>query len=109
MAAVEIEYRLLKKRHVDCDIEYWNEIRALYEGGKALLRNPEIFNKIFPRHADEPDKIWQERKRRAFYVNHLSTVIDLIVAGLACDEVVMIRRAPARARRSNSRSSGSAS
>lgn len=86
---VEIEYRALQKRHAECDLEYWRELRALYEGGKALLRNPEILDKIFPRHADEPQGIYEERKRRAFYVPQLSTVIDKIIAELACDEIKM--------------------
>lgn len=92
MAALlpQIPYKLLQKRHDECDVEYWREIRALYEGGKALLRNPEVFEKLFPRHAGEPLKIYEERKRRAYYVNHLATVIDQLVAGLACDELKMI-------------------
>lgn len=89
-AGPQIKYKLLKKRHPEYDLQYWKELRALYEGGKALLRNPEVLDAIFPRHGNESEEAWGQRKKRAFYVNHLGTVIDKIVAELSCDEIKMI-------------------
>jgi hypothetical protein len=86
--AVEIKplkYRDLKRTHPEYDHAYWQELRALYEGGKALLKNPEVFLRLFPRHEYETDKAFQERCRRAYYVNHLGTIIDFMVAGLGQD------------------------
>jgi hypothetical protein len=82
-----IAYYRLKATHPEYDLEYWQELRALYEGGKALLRNPKVLDRLFPRHGGETEKVYQERKRRAFYVSHLSTVIDHVVAGLSADPI----------------------
>ena len=80
--------RMLRERHPSVDgshHEYLEDIRALYAGGKFLLRNPEVFGRLFPRMAGETDPSYEERKRRAFYVNHLATVVDFIVSGLSQD------------------------
>lgn len=84
-AFTPLKYKRLKETHPEYDVAYWCELRALYEGGRKLLRNPEVFDRLFPRHAGETDTSYQERKKRAFYVNHLGTVIDFVVAGLAQD------------------------
>lgn len=80
-----LKYRDLKRTHPEYDAAYWMQLRALYEGGKALLAAPAVFDTLFPRHEYETDKAYAERKRRAYYVNHLGTIIDFIVAGLGQD------------------------
>ncbi len=80
-----LPYKRLKQVSPELDLEYWQELRALYRGGKYLLRNPHVFPKLFPQHHGETSAAYLERCRRAYYVNHLATVIDFIVAGLAQD------------------------
>lgn len=63
------------------------EVRALYEGGAKLLRNDAILEHLFPRHLGEHQKVYEERKKRAYYVAHLSTIVDHVTAGLATDPV----------------------
>jgi hypothetical protein len=85
-----LPYKLLKKRHRDCDVEYWRELRVLYEGGKRLLGDPAMLQKVLHRHTGEEPEHYAERCKRAFYVNILATAIDFIVAGLNLDPIKMI-------------------
>ena len=85
-----LQYRQLTERHPQYDLEYWTELRALYEGGKRLLRDPGLFQRLFHKHEGESESSYQERTRRAFYVNHLAAVIDFTVAGLAQDKPVPV-------------------
>jgi hypothetical protein len=87
---VETEYRLTTK-HAEHDLEYWRDIRALCKSGKELLRKREVFDRVSPGMPRAGGDL-AGAERRAFYVNHLATVIDTIVAGLACDEIVMVSR-----------------
>lgn len=81
--------RWLRERHPDVagdNHEYLEDIRALYEGGRFLLKNREVFQRLFPQMAGETDASYKERCKAAFYVNNLATVIDFIVSGLAQDK-----------------------
>lgn len=92
-AALELtplSYGRLKATSKEYDLAYWQDLRALYEGGKTLLRNPEVFKRLFPVHANETPEVYAERCRRAFYVNHLATIIDFIVAGLSGDPIRLL-------------------
>lgn len=84
-----VKYGLLKRTNPNYDGLYWAELRALYEGGKRLLRDPELFERLFPKHEGERSDNYTERKKRAFYVNHLATAVDYLVAGLASDRLEM--------------------
>jgi hypothetical protein len=84
-----MQYRDLTRVHPEYDAEYWEELRALYKGGKALLRNDDILSRIFPQHgAEEPD-VYAERKRRAVYINFASHILDNIIASLVAEPVAM--------------------
>lgn len=82
-----LPYGFLTKKHPEYDLDYWTELRALYLGGKYLLRNPGLLSTLFPKHTDETESSYTERKKRAFYISHLAAVIDVIVAGLAGDPI----------------------
>lgn len=78
---LSITYGALEGKHDDYDAEYWHRLRALYEGGKALLES-KVFEKLFPRHAEEQWSIYAERKKRAFYINYSAEIVDHIAAAL---------------------------
>lgn len=84
-----IEYARLTEKHGEYDRDYWAELRALYEGGKRLLGDAAIIKRLFPKHDGETEASFAERLKRAFYVNHLGTLVDFIVAGLAQDPLVL--------------------
>jgi hypothetical protein len=84
-----LPYKLLKATSPLYDLDHWSELRALYLGGKYLLKHPEVFARVFPSHGHENPKVYAERKQRAFYVNHVSTVIDHLVAGLSADPIAI--------------------
>lgn len=83
-----VPYGTLRQTHPDVEREGLGEIRALYEGGRALLRST-MTERLFPAHLGEHTKVYAERRKRAFYVNHLSTIVDHIIAGLATDPLRM--------------------
>lgn len=87
-----LKYKQLRALHPDYKdlCGYWAELRALYEGGKALLRNPEILERLFPQHSGETPESYTERKRRAYYVAHFGSLIDFVVCGLSTDPLRMI-------------------
>lgn len=86
---VPVKYCRLRQTHPDLDLGYLAEIRALYRGGRALLHNREVLRRVFPQHIGEEDQVYEERCKRAFYVGHMSTIVDHIVAGLATDPIKM--------------------
>lgn len=89
-ASPTLKYRRLKQTHPEYDGGYWREIRALYEGGKRLLRDPTLIEQLFPRQPGETAESYGARKAVIFYVSHLGTIIDFIVAGLATDPARLV-------------------
>jgi len=82
-----VAWKHFQRRHPDYDAEYWAECRALYAGGKRLLRDPELMERLFPPHNAEDASVYEERKRRAFYLAYPGTIIDNLVSGLGADPV----------------------
>ncbi len=82
-----IPLRLLCERHAEYDAEMWGDCEALYKGGRHLLRNPAVMQRLFPAHNAEAPLIYKERCRRAFYLNYAGTIINSLVAGLSSDPV----------------------
>lgn len=85
--AGSIPLRLLCERHSEYDAEVWADCDALYKGGKALLRNPTVMQRLFPPHNAEAPQIYAERCKRAFYLNYSGTIINSLIAGLSSDPV----------------------
>jgi len=88
-SAAGLPYSILKQTHPTHDADYWRELRALYEGGKTLLRDDKVLNSLFPRHRGEHDALYRERQRRAFYVPYAAEILDHLVAGVTSDPVTM--------------------
>lgn len=82
-------YATLRQTHDDYDADYWQELRALYEGGKTLLRNDKLMSRLFPPHRAEHDGLYTERKRRALYIPYPAEIIDHLVAGVTSDPISM--------------------
>jgi len=80
-----VAWKHFQRRHPDYDADYWAECRALYAGGKRLLRDPDIMARLFPSHNAEDPAVYEERKRRAFYLAYPGTIIDNLVSGLGAD------------------------
>lgn len=88
-ATAGVPYKLLKATHPEYDGRYWRRLRALAEGGKQLLGDPQVMGDIFPRHRDEKPAVYEERQNRAFYVPYAGEMIGIMAAGLGADPVVM--------------------
>src|SRR5579885_1286067 len=69
-------YGRLKKLHPELDLRQIRILKALYKGGKDLLRNKEVMDEIFPKYAHEQD---------AVYENMFALVVNQTSAGLAQD------------------------
>lgn len=82
-----VKYKTLKRRHASYDAGYWRLLRALYCGGKRLLRDEAVMAEAFPQHNAEAANVYQERKKRAHYKRYPGVIIDNLVAGLIEDEV----------------------
>jgi hypothetical protein len=82
-----IKRSVLATRNQDLDCDYLCDLRALYDGGHALLHQPEIMRRIFPKHMRELPEIYAERCNRAVYVAIASTIIDFMTASLAVDPI----------------------
>lgn len=89
-ALESIPWGLLTLTHPDYDAPYWEECRALYSGGKTLLRNPSLMERVFPSHNAEDPQIYKERVKRAHYFPYPGAIIDSIAAGLGADPVEVL-------------------
>jgi hypothetical protein len=77
-----LPYEQFQTRHDSYDADYWQRLRAFYAGGKKLFSNERLMAEIFPKHRDELEQIYEERKKRAHYVPYAGEIIDHIVAAL---------------------------
>ena len=77
-----ITYGQLQVKHPEYDDLYWRRCRALYAGGKKLLRDHVVMRDVFPPHLQEQPFIYEERKRRAVYIPYPGAIINMIVAEL---------------------------
>lgn len=84
-----IPYEVLERKHPEYDAPYWRVCKALYSGGKTLLRDKAIMKDAFPQHKFEADEIYRERCSRAFYIDYPGEIIDFIVAGLMASPLEM--------------------
>ena len=79
--------RLLCEQHAEYMGEFWGDCEALYKGGPHLLRNKQVMKRLFPSHNAEAPSIYDERVRRAFYLNYAGSIINSLVSGLESDPV----------------------
>jgi len=85
-----ISFGRLKQHHPEYRPEHMRLLAALYEGGSALLDNPEVMARAFPKHEGETAASYAERLKRAYYIGHLGAVVNYIVAGLAQDPLRLV-------------------
>jgi hypothetical protein len=76
---------VLRERNAEHCGEYWEDCEALYLGGQALLGDPEVMKRIFPSHNNEAGTVYEERKKRAFYLPYPAKIIGMFCAGLQTD------------------------
>jgi hypothetical protein len=79
-----------RKRHPEYRGDFWQKCRAFYSGGNTLLGNEKLMLDVFPKHQGEEDLVYQERVKRAFYLPYPAEIIDMIVAGLFGDKLLMV-------------------
>ena len=77
----------LNARHPEYLANYWNECRALTVGGRELLCDDALMARLFPRHAEEDDAVYKERRSRAFFIPYPGEIVGDLVAQLAQDPV----------------------
>ncbi len=77
-----VEYRYLKQRHPAHAGTYWQQCEAFYAGGQKLLGNAKMMQEVFPPHLSEEGWVYEERKKRAYYIPYAGQIIDYIVASL---------------------------
>lgn len=77
-----IKFKTLKERHVEYMADFWARCRALYAGGPKLLENQKLLEQIMPKHGEEKKEIYDERKKRAFYIPYPGSIVDKIVSEL---------------------------
>jgi hypothetical protein len=77
----------LRAVHHRLDLRRVQMLSALYRGGKHVLEDAEVLNRVFPKYGYETAAVYDERCRRAFYENVFQLVINMIAAGLAQDPI----------------------
>ncbi len=82
-------YKKLNQKHPEWDGPYWRRCRALYAGGKKLLKDMEVLQDIFPPHLNEQPHVYAERCRRAYYIPYAGEVIDMITSALFSEDLKM--------------------
>lgn len=84
-----LEYRHFDRKNDSYDAAFWKECRALYAGGQDLLAEKTVMDRIFPRHAAEDPSVYEERRKRAYYIPYAGEIIDAIVAALLAEPLTM--------------------
>jgi hypothetical protein len=82
--------RLAKTHHKHYQPDYWAKIRALYAGGCHLLEDKKLLESLFPRHLAEEDWVYEERKKRAFYIPYMGLLCDFMPAALGGDPLKLV-------------------
>ena len=77
-----LPFSAISTKHDDWDGSYLARLRAFYKGGKALLNDSSIMTEIFPRHRNEKDKVYEERRKCSVYVPLAGMVLNFIKASL---------------------------
>lgn len=86
---IKLTYKQLVAKHPEYAADYWAELRALYEGGARLLRDGALLDRLLPKHANERPDVYDERRKRAFYIAYAGQIVDQLVAGLGSDPLSM--------------------
>lgn len=84
-----LEYRHFDRKNESYNAHFWKECRALYAGGRDLLADKEVMDAIFPKHAAEESSVYEERRKRAYYIPYAGEIIDAIVAALLAEPLTM--------------------
>lgn len=92
--AASIAWELISATHPEYDAPYWQECRALYSGGKKLLRNLDLMARVFPSHTSEDGAVYAERVKRAHYFPYPGAIIDSIASGLGADPITVLPSDP---------------
>ncbi len=82
-----VPYSVFEARHPSYDEKHWKVCRALYAGGRKLLCDSATMKDVFPKHTVEPDLVYQERLKRAYFLPYPGEIIDSIVAQLTAAPV----------------------
>lgn len=78
-------YSKFQQRHPSYDPEYWERLECLYKGGKELLENKSVMDKIFPKHRGEHPEIYRERRECAHYIPFAGEIVGNTVMGVFSD------------------------
>lgn len=81
-----MKYALLKTTNPEYDLELYNEIEDLYEGGYKILDNAA---KYLPRLAQESDPIYRDRLRSSSYLPYMGQIVDQLSAQLFSEELTI--------------------
>jgi hypothetical protein len=84
-----IQYKLFQQTNPEYDAAYWRRCKALYSGGKALLADRGVLSDVLPKHFNEAANVYDERCKRAFYINYAGSIVDMITAGLFNEQPCM--------------------
>ena len=82
-------YSKFQVRHPSYDLENWEQLECLYKGGKDLLGNKRVMDKIFPRHRGEHELIYQERRDCAHYLPFAGEIVANTVMGVFSDPMTI--------------------
>jgi len=82
-------YSKFMARHPEYDPEYWERLEALFKGGKELLQNDSVMDRIFPRHRGEHEAIYQERRDCAHYLPFAGEIVANTVMGVFEDPMII--------------------
>lgn len=80
-----IAYKILDQKNEEWSAEEYEEHRALFRGGRALLKRP-VLERLLRQGANEPPERYESRKKFAYYVNYCAGILEQFVAYLYSEE-----------------------
>lgn len=76
---MNLKVKILNATHPEYDAARLEQLDALYHGGRPWEA---LVNTWLPQHPDEVTKLWELRKARALYHNHMAPIVDMVSAAL---------------------------
>jgi hypothetical protein len=89
-AASGMTLESLQSRHGEHGGQFWDNCQLLYEGGQRLLGDKEALARLFPSHRNELPDIYEERRKRAFYLAYPTKIVNALTSGVGSDPLRMV-------------------
>lgn len=81
-----MKYHVLNQRHPSVDLDTLADYDALYKGGLDVARR---LNRLLPQRPEEPNDVYEFRKKVHHYLNYAGPIISFLASALASGRLEM--------------------